>query len=802
MGNKSVNSSSWRFKEQIAYANIGMGCLKLPQEQDCIPSQQIMLDAFHAYYFQDDGLFSIPYTLPISSNVLKAEKHNFDESMKGSTFLANSITKEIWSINDSYLQCYSLKGMLLFKMRNHTGFLNFNHMTDFYLSKRPEFTLKRTIPGIVEIVRIKKIGRRYVKDNLGRVQTLGFKDIWIDSIPSKNGAFYLVESNSSKAIITIYNIRPIRQLIRRIIESDDRILGISSKRTQILISFYSSISVIGLSQRKVKTIRVKGGSVPIAFHKNDEESTNPILTTINCSTRLTIIEFESVMDLSNFEVQQIIRGGDGMIYCLLKTQQIYILYSLNEMKAKLTWRREQHMVLHPIYKNGNIITIPNFHTYETFLSVQFNPLVNSLDFDTFGFFKKLTRGFMKRYLDSSNLPYSNFIYIPGRRIYDSSIYKDANKDSSEFAELYSNLVLLELDVIHQTFKLYQTELHNELDMRIIMEDSFKDEFYAEDSNGRVWRASRKEEQIYPVNGMFAPQWRNSLIWNRFALKQESEGVSLWEIDQYEIKKLFVIVEFGEEWAFQLLLDHDKLDQTEERENKITKACFLLVSFIDVSHIISVDLLDPLLPVKSHLTPSFTYTSRLSFKKCQIITPKGSISFFDEERIIEIRGDHVSLNLSIIPIKSKIKITDKIYAYERQKRRLSYVKFFGSESLLALDDNSQIRFCFWSKLRKLKPLIRKADENSVYELAEFATKYRVIAIDFFERQLNISFYLFQFHKFDTLKCYLRNIRPPLLEQNWRIALRGNKGRALPEIEGMNDIKIKELFEPLQKLYLDK
>ena len=74
------------------------------------------------------------------------------------------------------------------------------------------------------------------------------------------------------------------------------------------------------------------------------------------------------------------------------------------------------------FESGTLVSIPNFYNNRRFVKTVFDPSSNSLKFDNFKLFKKITVSFYKRFNNISSLPNSDTIYIPCRQNYDQSIY--------------------------------------------------------------------------------------------------------------------------------------------------------------------------------------------------------------------------------------------------------------------------------------------------------------------------------------------------------------------------------------------
>ena len=478
------------------------------------------------------------------------------------------------------------------------------------------------------------------------------------------------------------------------------------------------------------------------------------------------------------------------------------IFSFTQKKLVFTLRRDLSSPILSCLDNGNLVSIPNFYNNRRFVKTIYDPSSNSLKFENFKLFKKITVSFLKRFNDISSLPNSDLLYIPCRQNYDQSIYPQRHTISgkiTEFEQIFDNISCIEFNLKTGSVQIYRFPTDSTATFEVVMKDEEANFVYFFDNQKNLIKIDRefsisdciKHKELEAISKQFVDDLR---LRRTLAI-----AGSIYFIDpDFGVKKVNF---FSEEICEILELENPKMAclHYNQQDRRI-----LIVQY-GIQKIVSYNLEeeDVTKKVKEYLLENQIFPKYFEKKKgnylyrAKIHSENEILSFKIGSYIKEIQcftdsedsqEQKYQLSKIYLPINSKILRVGKTF------KNPSFYVAWSDECFQDLITGEINAFSFSKKMEYLQKL-KKLNTEDIEYMSKLADTYERVAYNLFEGQLTFSEKLYRLEQYEKLKKYLVNFGGALNGNSWNLLLFG-LGQQVIIFKNKKDL----LYEDLRKLLI--
>lgn len=545
MGNKNTNQVIENFKRKLKTIGLENTDIKLKKQFSSSKKHFTFTLRNLEYCFTDTDLKIIDLKDPKKIESNKKIYRIWDPV--GYKFYVSRDKKEIYTIDERGLILVNLKYYSIsviddsFDPKKNS---DFEYLSDVLSSYRLNFYLKikeeQENVDIGELYQIKRYDYGKVRTkkvlqipNLIDKNTRSLKLIFL-----KNSKIFVIMAKHknfpSKCKFYFYCSKNFRlQKTWTTLNMNFTFIELKSSKDKILLRSETEIFLLNLKKMKSKFTTCLP-SEHIFFTKKTDFKSSP-------SNRLRhkfgITFIKSQIENLRETTQEVIRlkNGDFIIKVEYLTLKFY--YNLTKQYITLILRVDPHSELPFLLSENYLDTTPNINILKKFYLKKFNLRFRTIDFVYHKFFKKMSKGFYKRFDTVRFVEGTSKIYFEGNRLFDTRIYNRSEKfkETEEYKRLYDILYCIEYDWAQKKCVFYELPLKCNGSFWVLGKDWDETQdsaVFIIDEKKRVFLLDEEEQKIKEVDFSFLLKQTNDGI-NLENEKRISEG----EKDLEEIRKI-------------------------------------------------------------------------------------------------------------------------------------------------------------------------------------------------------------------------------------------------------------------------
>ena len=555
--------------------------------------------------------------------------------------------------------------------------------------------------------------------------------------------------------IRVFNVKT-RRIVRiwNIADMDFSFDAIKIKKGKLILRSNTEIFLLNILKSKTKYIPCSPSETAFFTKSKDYAATPSKRVRFRHGLTFLKTDFQRFQNPSPDypSIGYRLKNGDFVI-----TQDHYSLrFIYNVTKNRLIQiLRVDHCSEVPSYFSQGIVNAtPNINLLKKFYLKRFNVENKSVDFVYHKFFKKMTKGFYKRFENIHSIPGTPRMYFEAHRLFDTRIYNKSKRfrESEEYKRLYDCLYCIEYNYLTTKTVIYDLPVSSERTFRVIGEDSCSKSVYLIDSEATLIKLETIDQKVelidYSSYGAKEDRFGEFNDWSvefnylvhdsKIFFKNFTGLVIMYDLEDQSRRAIFENVENPR----MTILHLDRItNQVSIYEN---------TNSIQVFNIESQELWE--YDLEQRLIPYISDMDQESLKMNYVQTFKKKLTLITGETIkIVYFNDRESVRVEEI----QLMVHTDHFQSETILMNQKYYLVVSGECLLDLVQGKYVKFSFEDQFHFLYKM-KNIDIDKLERLYRIAMKFKQSAFVLFEHKLNFSKVLCQLDMTDIFLPYIKAI----------------------------------------------